>query len=131
MKTLLTIPIILTAMSANSQHQPWPILKHYDVLDRIAMPVGGVGTGDIALGGNGEWKEVEIMNKPGMAFFGSETSKRAPCFMVYTKDQTGHRASKALLGPVASYEYEGWEGSHASNHGMPRFAQASFDVAYP
>src|SRR5882757_8127214 len=108
MKTHLSTVCLLFTTVCFCQHTPWPVLKHYEKnsLDRIAMPVGGVGTGDLSLGGNGEWKEIEIINKPGMGFFGSVTSKRAPCFMVFVKEPSGRKSSKALLGPVASYEYE-------------------------
>ncbi len=131
--SLATVVMLASAICLDAQRSTWPVLKRYDQqhLDRIAMPVGGVGTGDIALGGNGEWKEVEIMNKPGMDFFGSVTPKRAPSFIVFVKDASGNKMTRALMGPVASYEYEGWEGSHASNHGLPRFSTASFEVAYP
>ena len=33
----------------------WPMLKHYDRdhLARVAMPIGGIGTGTVSLGGRG------------------------------------------------------------------------------
>jgi uncharacterized protein (DUF608 family) len=111
----------------------WPVLKHYEgkYIEKIAMPIGGIGTGDISIGGNGQWKDVEIMNKPGMGFYGSTTPKQAPCFMVFTKTQSGDRRSKALMGPIPPSEYAGEQGSEAPNHGLPRFEHASFDAAYP
>src|SRR5690349_18041766 len=38
----------------------WPVLKHYEdrFIEKIAMPVGGIGTGNISIGGNGQWKDV-------------------------------------------------------------------------
>ena len=95
------------------------------------MPVGGIGTGNISIGGNGQWKDVEIMNKPGMGFYGSVTPKRAPCFMVFTQSPSGEKHAKALMGPIPQPEYTGSEGSTAPNHGLPRFAKASFDAGYP
>ncbi len=95
------------------------------------MPVGGIGTGNISIGGNGQWKDVEIMNKPAVGFYGSVTPKQAPCFMVFTKDAAGNKRSKALMGPIAAADYAGSEGSNSPNHGLPRFKNASFDVAYP
>jgi uncharacterized protein (DUF608 family) len=95
------------------------------------MPVGGIGTGDISIGGNGQWKDVEIMNKPGIGFYGAPTPKEAPCFMIFVQDRTGKKFGKVLSGPVSRSEYEGMQGSTTPNHGMPRFAAASFDAAYP
>src|SRR5208283_3446802 len=57
--------------------------------------------------------------------------KEAPCFMIFVQERTGKKFSKALSGPVAPSEYEGMQGSTTPNHGMPRFAAASFDAAYP
>ena len=44
----------------------WPTLKSYtgDDLRKISMPVGGIGTGDIGLAGNGGLINWEIMNRP-------------------------------------------------------------------
>jgi len=133
MKTPLIILLAVTAQQAFSQQSEWPVLKHYEheYLDRIAMPVGGIGTGNISLAGNGEWKDVEIMNKPGMGFYGAPTPKEAPCFMIYAEERSGKKHARALMGPVAPSEYEGMQGSLASNHGLPRFSTASFDAAYP
>jgi uncharacterized protein (DUF608 family) len=129
------IPLLFffTAQCAFSQQHDWPVLKHYEqqCIDRIAMPVGGIGTGDISIGGNGQWKDVEIMNKPGIGFYGAPTPKEAPCFLVFVQDRSGKKYGKVLSGPVPHSEYEGMQGSTTPNHGMPRFAAASFDAAYP
>jgi non-lysosomal glucosylceramidase len=124
---LVTVVTITTGFA-----QTWPILKKYDQdhIARIAMPVGGIGTGTISLGGNGQWKDVEIMNRPAKGFYGSTTSKQAPCFMIFTSAGE-KKISKALMGPISIAEYPGAEGSFAPNHGLPRFAQATFSSAYP
>src|SRR6478609_2674 len=118
---------------AYSQGNSWPVLKHYDQqkTDRIAMPVGGIGTGNISIAGNGQWRDVEIMNKPGMGFFGSSTPNQAPCFMVFAADGSGKKYAKALMGPVPPSDYLGSEGSVSPNAGLPRFSNVSFDAAYP
>lgn len=125
--------LCLSSLHPVAQQHPWPVLKHYEgqYIERVAMPVGGIGTGNISIGGNGQWKDVEIMNKPGMGFYGSTTAQQAPCFMIFTEDVSGKKISKALIGPVPDYEYPGSQGSNAPNHGLPRFAAASFDAAYP
>ena len=68
---LLTLALITISYTMNAQQ--WPVLKHYDRdhISRIAMPVGGIGTGTISLGGNGQWKDVEIMNKPAKGYYGA------------------------------------------------------------
>jgi non-lysosomal glucosylceramidase len=116
-----------------AQEKPWPVLKHYEgrFIQKIAMPVGGIGTGNISIGGNGQWRDVEIMNKPGMDFYGAHVPKQAPFFMVFIRDAKGEKQTKTLMGPIPPSDYAGSEGSRAPNHGLPRFASASFDAAYP
>lgn len=133
MKRLSIALLICSNVNSFAQNPSWPVLKHYDQdhLDKIAMPIGGIGTGNISIGGNGQWKDVEIMNKPAVGYYGSTTPKQAPCFMVFTRDASGINRSKALMGPIPNAEYAGSEGSNAPNHGLPRFSNASFDAAYP
>ncbi len=95
------------------------------------MPVGGIGTGNISIGGNGQWKDVEIMNKPAMGFYGAVAAKQAPFFVVYTETASGERKTKTLMGPIPPSEYIGSEGSRAPNHGLPRFSSSTFDAGYP
>ncbi|RLC27260.1 MAG: hypothetical protein DRH37_10980, partial [Deltaproteobacteria bacterium] len=48
----------------------WPVLKHYDqeYTDRIALPVGGIGTGTVSLGGRGNLQDWEIMGRPAKGY---------------------------------------------------------------
>jgi non-lysosomal glucosylceramidase len=132
MKVLLAA-ILFFSNILFAQQNAWPVLKHYEgeYIDKIAMPVGGIGTGDISIAGNGQWQDVEIMNKPGMGFYGAASPKEAPCFMIFTQQQNGEKKSKTLTGPIPLSQYAGSQGSLAPNHGLPRFAHASFDAAYP
>ncbi len=133
MKSVITLCLLVILFPSFSQSQTWPVLKHYEKQQtyRIAMPIGGIGTGDISLGGNGQWMDVEMMNKPGIGFYGSVTPQQAPCFMIFVQDQGGKKYAKALMGPVPPDQYAGSQGSLAPNHGMPRFKSATFDAAYP
>ena len=133
MKAFFTLCLLTGVLPVFSQTKTWPVLKHYEKEQtyRIAMPVGGIGTGDISIGGNGQWRDVEMMNKPGIGFYGSVTPQQAPCFMVFVQDKAGKKYAKALMGPIPPDQYAGSEGSQAPNHGMPRFKSATFDAAYP
>ncbi|MDX2188231.1 MAG: GH116 family glycosyl-hydrolase [Bacteroidota bacterium] len=124
--------IFIFVFSSLLAQNNWPIVKKYDQehISKIAMPIGGIGTGIISLGGNGEIKDLEIMNKPAIGFNGSADPKNAPFFMIFTS-QNGVNKSKALLGPTDISQYEGHSGSWANNHGFPRFRNASFEAAYP
>ena len=50
----------------------WPTLKHYDQehLVRIALPLGGIGTGTISLGGRGDFRNCELQDHPAKGSFG-------------------------------------------------------------
>jgi len=131
MKHLVLVLSISTGLFA--QENKWPVIKHYEgkFTEKIAMPVGGIGTGNISIGGNGQWKDVEIMNKPAMGFYGAHNPKQAPFFMVFTRDANGEKKTKTLMGPIPLSDYAGSEGSRTPNHGLPRFSSSTFDAGYP
>ena len=49
----------------SSAVESWPVLKRYDQdhIGRIALPLGGIGTGTFCLGGRGDLRYWEIMNR--------------------------------------------------------------------
>lgn len=119
---------------ADSLSQPWPILKSYDQdhLFNIALPLGGIGTGTVSLGGRGELRDWEIMNKPGKKYSTVTTGNDAPFFSIFVnRTSTSTKMTRALIGPVHPTEILHYEGRPCNNHGLPRFQQASFDAAYP
>lgn len=106
----------------------WPILTSYDAqhLDRISLPLGGIGTGTIGLGGRGDLRDFEVGNRPAKGF------RPTTCLAaVRTNSGTGDVNTRLLEGPLPDSAFEGWNGATAPNHGLPRFADASFDACYP
>ena len=130
---LSVLPLLTTA--AEWHPGTWPVLKHYDQnhLFQIALPLGGIGTGQVSLGGRGELRDWEIMNIPAKGFSTVYTgSSNAPFFAIYAKPAGGEATTTLLEGPLYSHEYvRGGGGEEVNHHGMPRFRQASFDAAYP
>ncbi|MEO7910841.1 MAG: GH116 family glycosyl-hydrolase [Roseiflexaceae bacterium] len=105
----------------------WPILTRYDQdhLARIALPLGGIGTGTVSLGGRGNLHDWEIVNRPAKGFTPSN------CFFaLYAQPVDGPSVTRALEGALTPH-YEGSSGSMAANHGLPRFRSCSFAAAYP
>ena len=81
---------LLAAGSLSAQEwkpSDWPVLKHYDKehLFQIALPLGGIGTGTVSLGGRGELRDWEIMNVPGKKYSTVTTGNNAPFFSIYVK----------------------------------------------
>ena len=125
----------INAVIANGQWKPqsWPVIKHYDSahLQKIALPLGGIGTGTVSLGGRGELRDWEIMNVPAKGFSTLTTGNNAPFFAIYVKEKDKKTQTKALLGSLYDNEYLHYEGRPVDHHGLPRFEAASFDAAYP
>ena len=105
----------------------WPSLRHYpqDRLARIALPLGGIGTGTVSLGGRGDLCDWEIMNRPAKGFVPSGGGAR-PFFALFARAAGGSPVSRILEGPLESFEFEGSHGAPAPNAGLPRFRQCSF-----
>ena len=111
----------------------WPVLRHYDEdhLARIALPLGGIGTGTVSLGGYGDLRDWEVMNRPAKGFTPRGYRRCGPFFALRLRAAGGEPMARALEGPLPLDAYEGDSGSPAANHGLPRFRKCSFDAAYP
>lgn len=125
------LPIDLDAQDIASDQIP--VLKTYDAdhLLRIALPIGGIGTGTVSLGGRGELRDWEIMNVPAKGYSTVTVGNDAPFFAIYTKSSGNKSRTKALLGPLDDSEFEHYEGRSVNHHGLPRFREATFEAAYP
>lgn len=132
---LLTICMFVSGAVFSQEWKPqtWPVLKQYDRehLYQVALPLGGIGTGTVSLGGRGELRDWEIMNVPGKKYSTVTTGNNAPFFAIYAKPQTGEAMTTLLAGPLYPQEYLHYEGRPVNHHGMPRFADATFEAAYP
>src|SRR5438552_6952222 len=106
----------------------WPTLTEYDQhhLARIALPVGGIGTGTISLGGRGDLRDWEIVNRPAKGYAPPNTF-----FALWAKPDGETPIARALEGPIDPIAFEGSSGATARNHGLPRFRHCNFAAAYP
>ena len=88
---LLSFPCSLQAQETFTGDRI-PILKVYDQdhLLNIALPLGGIGTGTVSLGGRGELRDWEIMNVPGKGYHTVVMGNDAPFFAIYTRDASGN-----------------------------------------
>ena len=125
-----------TGMAFYAQQNNWPVLKTYDGdhVQRIAMPIGGIGTGTISLTGRGGLRDWEVMNRPAKGFnpwlVTEPRDQRTPFFAIYLDDGTT-KTARLLEGPLSQTDFEGSQGSVLANHGLPRFGSATFRTAYP
>ncbi len=134
-KSLLLAALLVPAVLGAQQWRPseWPVLRSYDEahLQQVALPLGGIGTGTVSLGGRGELRDWEMMNVPGKGNSTVMTGNDAPLFAIFTKEKDGESATRLLAGPLYPQEYLHYEGRPVNHHGLPRFDHASFDAAYP
>jgi len=101
-------------------------------LDEIAFPLGGIGTGSISLGGWGQLRDWEIMNRPAKGYV-------VPLSFFTLKVHAANKApvTKVLQGPVGgSYVGDGHSlvpshGKRDMGEGLPHFREVVFKGTYP
>src|SRR4029077_5237346 len=95
----------------------WPVLARYDEahLARIAMPLGGIGTGTISLGGRGDLRDWELVNKPAKGYAPPNSF-----FALWAKSRNAKAGvTRAIEGALDVSLYQGASGSPAHNHSLP------------
>jgi len=110
----------------------WPTLRYYPPgrVARIALPLGGIGTGTVSLGGRGDLRHWEVMNRPAKGFVPSGGGA-SPFFALYAKGANGSAVCRVLEGPIEPELHEGSHGCPVPHAGLPRFQEAAFGTAYP
>jgi len=137
-RCILGFVIALTSINTYAQLNQWPVLKTYDQehIQKIKMPVGGIGTGSVFFTGRGSLEDWEIMNRPAKGFNPTlenwgPVKQKGPFFAIYIEDGEGNKQTRLLEGPPNESYYEGALGAFSNNHGLPRFGNANFKTAYP
>ena len=133
MRTLLKMfaacaAVAVTTFAAAAE---WPTARHFDGdhLLRVALPMGGIGCGSVSLSGRGDLVDWEIMNRANKNYFNRSAGSR-PFFAIRVKG-AGHESTTMLAGPIHPAELYFAHGCNVPQCGLPRFAEASFDGAFP
>ncbi|MFH0797155.1 MAG: GH116 family glycosyl-hydrolase [Candidatus Omnitrophota bacterium] len=96
-------------------------------LDEVSFPLGGIGTGMISLGGWGQLREWEIMNRPAKGFV-----FRDSFFSLRINRKKGVPLLKVLQGPAGgTYVGGGHSARRDIGEGLPHFRKVSFTGSYP
>ncbi len=96
-------------------------------LSQIAFPLGGIGTGCISIGGWGQLRDWEIMNRPAKGF-----SPPNSFFAIKIRQEGREPRLRALIGqPTGDFVGDGHSMPRNSGEGLPCFQKASFKGEYP
>lgn len=104
--------------------------------NEISFPLGGIGTGSIGLGGNGGFRDIEIMNKPNKGtaaefthfIIKAENDREVvDCRVLQTDLQTGYIGSLER----ETYTGYGFGPDRGSMAGFPHFQTGEFQGQFP
>lgn len=95
-------------------------------LTEIAYPIGGIGTGSISIGGWGNLKDFEIMNRPAKGFTPERTF-----FSVYAKESKGKPDARIIMSPPQGSLSFPHGYSNSSGIGLRHFFKNDFCSAFP
>jgi len=97
-----------------------------DYLKEVAFPIGGIGTGNITLGGRGELRDWEIFNRPGKG-----KQPNFAFFAIWAR-RAGDKPVARILERKLSPPYTGWMGiPRQTLSGVARFDEVEFKGEYP
>ncbi len=90
---LFCISYFFSTACADGDAPAWPIVKRYDQnhLAHIALPLGGIGTGTVSLGGRGDLRDWEVVNRPAKGFNPGSTF-----FAIWVKPAKGASITRAM-----------------------------------
>ena len=100
------------------------------------MPLGGIGTGTVSIGGKGDLRDWELMNRGALGYLPAfklvePSITNGPFFALYYKEQDKKGVVKVLEGPISTKSYYGDWGADSVNAGFPRFEKTTFGASYP
>jgi|Deesub1362B_J571_1020462.scaffolds.fasta_scaffold00001_82 uncharacterized protein (DUF608 family) len=131
-KGIIPIAVLIFLFSYFGLVQPslaktWsPIIYSGEALRTIAFPVGGLGTGNITIGGRGEIREMEIFNRPAKGVHPELTF-----FALWVKAEGKLPVAKILERKLLP-PYVAWMGIPRTQlPGLPRFDEVFFRGEFP
>ena len=107
-------------------HQDNSIIYSGDSLKNIGVPVGGIGTGNILIGGRGNIRALEIFNRSAM-----DEQPYMSFFSLWYQEENKTANAKIMEGNVPAGVSGPYGISRRQLEGIPRFREARFSARYP
>ncbi len=126
------LAVLLLQGSAEARRATRPFNGPYtgSNLNRVAFPIGGIGTGMFCLEGTGAISHMSVRHR--MEFFHEPTTFAALC--VLGRGEQGNVA-RVIEGPIPDWKFFGMpgtaNGSGSRTYGFPRFREAEFLARFP
>ena len=99
-------------------------------LDRVAFPIGGIGSGMYCLEGTGAVSHMSVRHR--MEFFHEPALFAAVCVKGRTPEQN---LARVIEGPIPDWKYFGRSGTAngaaGTTYGLPRFRDCEFSFRFP
>jgi len=96
-------------------------------LQQIEFPIGGIGTGNIILGGRGDIKHIEFFNAPNR----NELPPEMTFFAIHVQKQGGQTSTRILERELLPPYPNGFGIPRQQLAGLPRFREVQFTGGYP
>ncbi len=119
---LLVLLVFISGLN-NIYAQTYNLTYTGKYLSNLRIPIGGIGTGNILLGGRGQFEAIEIMNRPNR-----EQRPAYTFFSIYTEKSNGANSAKILERELLP-PYD--DVSSRYLNGLPRFREVECFVPYP
>ncbi|MGL4943407.1 MAG: GH116 family glycosyl hydrolase [Thermoguttaceae bacterium] len=131
-RTLVVAAALVMANNVHAEHTysgPYTDTN----LNRVAFPIGGVGSGMYCLEGTGAISHMSVHHR--MEFFHEPVAFAAISVKEGNDSNVVNNVARVVEGPVPDWKYFGrpnaGNGAPGTTYGLPRFTDCTFDSAFP
>ena len=124
---LVVVGFITTQLQSGETETKTRLIFADNYLPSIEFPIGGIGTGNVMLGGRGDIKHIEFFNAPNR----NELPPELTFFCLWVQEDGGAPIAKVLERELFPPFLNPFGQPRQQLIGLPRFPQAEFQGEYP